>query len=125
MNIRAALEAFRNRTTENRELPQKAAEPEKQDTSQADPSHNQASGIRKFCSDNLIVEIESRLLEDSFYLVSNKQCLQHLPGGVVSYLPEELEFISNLSPDTLRQIHQIKKKLGAQVVGRERKSARN
>ena len=59
------------------------------------------------------------MLDDNICLVSNRRCLQHVDGGYVTYLPEELEFVYRMSPESLRKAHLVKKHFGGVIKSHE------
>ncbi|MFH1893745.1 MAG: hypothetical protein ABIK83_13820 [Candidatus Zixiibacteriota bacterium] len=68
--------------------------------------------LQKFGRENLIVLVRSYLLNDDICLLSNRRCLQHVEGDYVTYLPDELEFVYRMSPESLKRVHLVKKHLG-------------
>lgn len=72
--------------------------------------------IDEFRRQDLAVLVRSYLLGEDFYLVSNRHCLPRLDGRLVTYLPEELEAIYQLSPDFIKRIHKIKKCFGGEIL---------
>ena len=79
--------------------------------------------LNEFRKADLAVLLKSYLLGDDFYLVSNPQCLQYIDDSYVTYLPEELEIVYRLSRDSLKKVHEIKKRFGGKIIGLERKHA--
>jgi len=109
-NIRTFLRDFRRKVGRN-------------DEDQANLSRTPSAvytDIPRFKDGNLVIQLQSFLLRDDFYIVSNRACLQHVDGDAVTYLPEELELICNLPKDSLKRIHDIKKSFGCRIIGKEK-----
>jgi hypothetical protein len=64
---------------------------------------------REFAGANLAILVRSYLLGEDILLVSNDQCRTLYEGNYVTYLPEELQALYQLSPDHIERIHRIKK----------------
>ncbi len=75
--------------------------------------------LQEFGRENLIVLVRSYLLEDEVCLVSNRRCLQYVDGGYVTYLPDELEFVYRMSPESLKKVHLLKKHFGGVIKSHE------
>ena len=60
--------------------------------------------------------MRSFLLGEDILLVSNTQCFQYVDGQHIAYLPEELEVIYHLSPDSSKKLHKIKKSFGGEIL---------
>jgi len=80
--------------------------------------------LTHFRRDQICVEVDSRLLGETIYIVSNEECLQHVSGEAVTYLPEEVEMIRNMSDESLRYAHNVKKKYGGRIIRAEEKCGR-
>lgn len=76
--------------------------------------------LHEFGRENLIVLVKSYLLDDDIILVSNRRCLQHVEEDYVTYLPEELEFVYRMSPESLKKAHLVKKHFGGVIESLER-----
>lgn len=63
----------------------------------------------QFSKDDIAILIRSYLLGEDILLVSNPTCMPKFEGEYVTYLPEELEALHNLSPDFIKRVHKLKK----------------
>ena len=70
----------------------------------------------EFRDANLAVLIRSYLLGEDICLVSNEKCKTLFGGEYVTYLPEELEAIYQLSPDFIKRVHNIKKLCDGEIL---------
>jgi hypothetical protein len=63
----------------------------------------------EFRDANLAILVRSYLLGEDILIVSNESCKTLYEGDFVTYLPEELTAIYQLSPDFIKKLHRIKK----------------
>jgi hypothetical protein len=77
------------------------------------------SYLHDFKRDNLVVLVESKVLGDTMALISNATCLASVPSGVVPYLASEVTLLASEDSDTLRQVHELKKRFDGYVVRKE------
>jgi hypothetical protein len=87
------------------------ARTEQAEDGQADPEIQRLLSltVNQFRREDLIILVKSYLLGENILLVSNRECLQHVNGECVTYLPEELEAIYGLSSDSIKHVHWLKK----------------
>jgi hypothetical protein len=84
----------------------------------ADPEIHRVLSLTaaEFKRESLIVLVKSYLLGEHIMLVSNRECLQHVDGECVAYLPEELEAIYRLSPESIKHVHALKKLVDGEIL---------
>lgn len=70
----------------------------------------------EFSRQDLAILVRSYLLGEDILLVSNPRCMQLVEGEYVTYLPDELEVISQLSPDFIKRIHRLKKLCDGEIL---------
>lgn len=75
-----------------------------------------SSTIKEFSQQDLAILVKSYLLGEDILLVSNPKCMQLVEGEYVTYLPDELEVISQLSPDFIKRIHRLKKLCDGEIL---------
>jgi hypothetical protein len=63
----------------------------------------------EFRGANLAILVRSYLLGEDILIVSNESCRTLYEGDFVTYLPEELTAIYQLSPGFIKKVHRIKK----------------
>ena len=63
----------------------------------------------EFRDANMAILVRSYLLGEDILIVSNESCRTLYDGDFVTYLPEELIAIYQLSPDFIKKLHRIKK----------------
>jgi hypothetical protein len=72
--------------------------------------------VDEFKRESLVILVRSYLLGENIMLVSNRDCLQHVDGECVTYLPEELETIYGLSSDSIKNVHRLKKLVDGEIL---------
>jgi len=75
-----------------------------------------SSTVEEFSRKDLAILVRSYLLGEDILLVSNPRCMQLVEGEYVTYLPEELEVISQLSPGFIKKIHRLKKLCDGEIL---------
>jgi len=72
--------------------------------------------IDEFAKRNLAILVRSYLLGEDIYMISNPDCLKDIEGNHVTYLPEEMMAIYNLSKESIMALHRIKKSFGGRIL---------
>lgn len=80
-----------------------------------DPSTLNES-IEYFIKMNLALRVNSKLLDEDIYLISNESCKGMVPEGYVIYLPHEIRHLRSLNKEELKRIHAAKKIFGGTVI---------
>jgi len=66
--------------------------------------------LEEFKARNIAVRIQSEVLGENLWLVSNEETREHLKAeGLVCYLADEIQNLRGLSKKMLRKIHEVKK----------------
>ena len=105
-NVVEFLKHFRKRAKENRPGSSKGPEVEA----------ILSLTTEEFSRQDLAILVRSYLLGEDIYLISNEDCQTLVNGELVTYLPEELEAIYQLSPDCVKRVHRLKKLCDGQIL---------
>jgi len=93
------------------------------DVSREDGNHHAsddeitAMTLRQFASQDTAVLVRSGVLDEEIYFVPKSKWLPLFDDKRVAYLPEELDILIRVNPppEALRQVHLVKKILGARL----------
>ena len=73
----------------------------------------------EFCKQDIAIEIESSLLGENIFLISNERMKRTLSDKDIFYLPDEILMLRGLSGEELKKIHKVKKAFFGTIVDRK------
>lgn len=71
---------------------------------------------QKLIISNLAIKIYSKILDDTLWIVSNKDCLNKVTDRAPVYLIKEVRLIENEDAEFLQKIHLVKKTFDGEIV---------
>ncbi len=71
---------------------------------------------QELITSNLAIKIYSKILDDTLWIVSNKNCLNKVTDRAPVYLIKEVRLIENKDAEFLQKIHLVKKTFDGEIV---------
>jgi len=71
---------------------------------------------KELINSNLAIKIYSKILDDTLWIVSNKNCLNKVTDRAPVYLIKEVRLIENEDAEFLQKIHLVKKTFDGEIV---------
>ena len=71
---------------------------------------------QELITSNLAIKIYSKILDDTLWIISNKDCLNKVTDRAPVYLIKEVRLIENKDAEFLQKIHLVKKTFDGEIV---------